>query len=178
MPTILGHPAVAAAVEPIAGARNRVALFAVAALCSILPDADVVAFPLGIPYGHPFGHRGFSHSILFAAIVALVASLAFRARDEGARIGRLFAIFFVVTASHGLLDAMTTGGRGIAFFAPFDNRRFFLPWRPIPVSPIGAGALSMRGLAVVMREVFLLWVPAIGVNAALRWRLRRRSDLG
>jgi hypothetical protein len=39
--------------------------------------------------------------------------------------------FFVVTASHGALDAMTDGGLGIAFFAPFDNTRYFFPFRPI-----------------------------------------------
>jgi hypothetical protein len=31
---------------------------------------------------------------------------------------------------------MTDGGLGAAFFAPFDNKRYFLPWRPIQVSPI------------------------------------------
>jgi len=31
---------------------------------------------------------------------------------------------------------MTKGGLGVAFFSPFDNSRYFLPWRPIRVSPI------------------------------------------
>jgi hypothetical protein len=26
---------------------------------------------------------------------------------------------------------MTNGGLGVAFFSPFDNGRYFLPWRPI-----------------------------------------------
>jgi len=46
----------------------------------------------------------------------------------------LFSYFFVVTASRGALDAMTDGGLGIAFFAPFDNRRYFFPFRSIKVS--------------------------------------------
>jgi len=28
---------------------------------SLLPDIDVIGFPLGVPYGAPFGHRGASH---------------------------------------------------------------------------------------------------------------------
>jgi len=35
----------------------------------------------------------------------------------------LFAYLFLATASHGVLDAMTNGGLGVAFFSPFDNRR-------------------------------------------------------
>jgi hypothetical protein len=31
-------------------------------------------------------------------------------------------VLFVVTASHGILDAMTDGGLGIAFFAPHTFR--------------------------------------------------------
>ncbi len=47
--------------------------------------------------------------------------------------------------SHGVLDAMTTGGEGVAFFAPFDNSRYFLPWREIKVSPIGAAKFLATG---------------------------------
>lgn len=56
MPTIFTHPAVAIALRP----RHLL----VASLLTILPDIDVVAFGLGIPYGSTFGHRGFTHSIL------------------------------------------------------------------------------------------------------------------
>ena len=63
----------------------------------------------------------------------------------------LWLSLFMATASHGVLDAMTDGGSGVAFLAPFDDTRYFLPWRPIPVSPIGvsrffsgAGSASSR----------------------------------
>ena len=36
----------------------------------------------------------------------------------------IFAYLFLATASHGVLDAMTNGGLGIAFFSPINNRRF------------------------------------------------------
>ena len=30
---------------------------------SLLPDADVVGFALGVQYGDPWGHRGATHSL-------------------------------------------------------------------------------------------------------------------
>jgi len=82
------------------------------------------------------------------------------------------AIFFAaITASHGLFDAMTNGGLGVAFFAPFDNTRYFLPWRPIPVSPMSAaGLMTSRGLRVICWEFALFWLFAI---AAALWDRRR-----
>ena len=45
---------------------------------------------------------------------------------------------------------MTDGGRGVALLAPFDATRYFLPWRPIRVSPIGVhGIFGPRGLAIL-----------------------------
>jgi inner membrane protein len=71
---------------------------------------------------------------------------------------------------------MTNGGLGVAFFAPFDAARYFLPWRPIPVSPISAsGFFSERGLAIMRAEVLLIWLPAaILPLVTLGWRRRGR----
>jgi len=88
---------------------------------SVLPDADVVAFTLGIPYPHPFGHRGLTHSLLFAVFVGLLVALGLRLRHRPVLLDALLAT--VVVASHGVLDAMTTGGLGIEFFWPFDTQR-------------------------------------------------------
>ena len=86
----------------------------------------------------------------------------------------MWLVLFAATASHGILDAMTDGGIGIALFAPFDAGRYFLPWRPIPVSPIGVGRfLSARGAAVLRAEVLLVWLPAIALTLAAMWRRRR-----
>jgi len=72
------------------------------------------------------------------------------------------------------LDAMTDGGLGVAFFAPFDNHRYFFPWRPIRVSPIGAGRFfGKRGLAVLRSELLWIWIPA-GILALAAWGFRRR----
>jgi LexA-binding, inner membrane-associated putative hydrolase len=86
-------------------------------------------------------------------------------------------IFFIVIASHGALDAMTSGGLGIAFFAPFPGRRYFFPWRPILVSPIGVQRFfSPRGMAVLASEIVWVWVPSAMVGAAgLALRRRQRT---
>jgi len=151
-------------------------------LCSLLPDLDVIAFRLHIPYGNPFGHRGFSHSLAFAALLGLVvALLAFRDVPRWSRSWwKLAGFFFLVTASHGVLDAMTNGGYGIGFFVPFDNTRYFLPWRPLVVSPIGIrGFLSRWGWDVVMSELIWIWVPVLLVLAGVhlyRRMLRSRNE--
>jgi inner membrane protein len=128
-------------------------------LCTIIPDADVVMFKFGVPYEHLFGHRGFSHSLVFAVILGvLVTALFYRSIKLSSKQGLLFILFFTLcTASHILLDALTNGGLGVAVFAPFDNTRYFLPWRPIQVSPIGVGNFfSEWGWRVIKSE--LVWV--------------------
>ena len=64
----------------------------------------------------------------------------------------------------GLLDAMTDGGRGVALLWPFTTARYFLPFRPIPVAPIGAAIFSAYGAQVTAIEVAMfcpLWLWAI-----------------
>lgn len=134
-----------------------------AAACSVVPDLDVVGFRFGIHYGDFWGHRGFTHSLVFAALLS-GAAVTVLGGKKNLGIGRLplFAYLFLATASHGLLDAMTNGGLGVAFFSPFDNTRYFLPWRPILVSPISLSRFfSRRGYAVLECELLWIWVPAI-----------------
>jgi inner membrane protein len=40
---------------------------------SMLPDADVIGFSLGVRYEDTWGHRGATHSFAFAVIVGLAA---------------------------------------------------------------------------------------------------------
>ena len=117
------------------------------AACAMAPDLDVIGLSFGIPWGHVLGHRGLSHSVVFAAALALVVTaVAFRGRDWDGRRPSVWLFLFLATASHGVLDAMTDGGSGVAFWAPFDDERYFLPWRPIPVSPIGRRFFTERGV--------------------------------
>jgi inner membrane protein len=132
------------------------------ALCSMLPDVDALGFAFGVRYGSIFGHRGITHSIAFALMVGvLVGVFAFRGVQTGLTTGALIIYFTLVTLSHPLLDAMTDGGLGVAFFAPFSAERYFLPWRPIEVSPIGMRFFSERGLEVLESEVIWVWLPAL-----------------
>jgi inner membrane protein len=152
-------------------------VWVIGAICSVVPDIDVIGFHFGIHYGDFFGHRGFTHSLFFAAILAGAATLLCAAHGLPG-MSRLLAwsYFFLAMASHGVLDAMTDGGLGVAFFSPFDNRRYFFPWRPIHVSPIGFERFfSYRGVEVLKTEFLWIWIPAailtvIGLLARSRGR--------
>lgn len=176
MPTIFTHAIVPASIALAAGPERIPHRLAIAGIVlSMLPDADVMAFRLGIPYVSPFGHRGISHSLLAAALTALLVSLAFR----HVRIGwaRAYAFLFVAMASHGLLDAFTTGGEGVALLWPFSDARFFAPWRMIRVSPIGVAPIfSARGITVLVSELTWVWVPALAAAWLVRHRLRLRDE--
>ncbi len=133
-------------------------------LCTILPDADIVMFKFGVPYEHVLGHRGFSHSLVFAVILGvIVTAIFYRSIKLTSKQGLLFILYFTLcTASHILLDALTNGGLGVAVFAPFDNTRYFLPWRPIQVSPIGIESFfSEWGWRVIKSEAVWVGVPAL-----------------
>lgn len=144
--------------------------------CSVIPDLDVIGFRFGIKYGDFWGHRGFTHSLVFAALLAVViVTLGFRHGVPGMRPFSMWSYFFLAAASHGLLDAMTDGGLGVAFFSPFDDRRYFLPWTPIRVSPIAVSRFfTPRGFLVMQSEFLWIWLPAI-LLAVLALVLRRHG---
>ena len=167
MPTFVSHAAVAVAAGVAFAPRDVPNQFwPLAILCSILPDADVFGFYFGIPYHHVLGHRGFFHSPFFGLLLgALVVSVSFSSADIFSGRWFFYLIFFsLLTASHGILDAFTNGGLGIALFSPFDNTRHFFPWTPIEVSPIGVRAFFSRwGLAVLKSELQWVWLPCFVV---------------
>lgn len=146
--------------------------------CACVPDLDVIAFAFGIPYEHPFGHRGISHSLAFAVLLGVGGTLwlSRRLTLTGKARAQLFLLLTLATGSHGVFDAMTNGGLGIAFFAPFDNGRYFLPWRPLVVPPIGILPMfSNWGLAVVVSELLYIGVPSAALVLAARLARLRRS---
>ena len=117
---------------------------------SLLPDVDVVGFRLGVHYADNWGHRGATHSFLFAGLAALAVFVIAKAARLPARRTALIAL--AVVASHPLFDTLTNGGLGCALLWPFSHQRFFAPWRPLPVAPIGRAFLSPRGLRVAAFE--------------------------
>ena len=140
MPSPVTHAVAALALTPAffpLPLPKRVCL--VGALCSALPDMDVVGFSFGVRYGDFWGHRGFTHSLVFAALLALLLAALpiFREPSQLPPAAhprlRIMLYLFVATASHGFLDAMTNGGLGVALLtavapaaaedaAPVDNR--------------------------------------------------------
>jgi inner membrane protein len=119
---------------------------------ALVADLDIIGFRLGVPFAGQLGHRGASHSIVTAILLAVALGLIARRAQVG-------LVAFVVALSHPLLDALTDGGNGVALFWPLSTVRFFLPWRPIPVSPIGVRLLSARGVHVMLVEL-VLFAPA------------------
>ncbi len=179
MPSAITHALVGlAATRLTTGPRAPGWLYGTAAALAALPDADVIGFALGVHYRDPWGHRGATHSLLFAALVSLPLAVALTPKLAGSalRNGRaLWAFLFAVLASHGVLDAFTNGGQGIEFFWPFSTERFFFPWRPIQVSPIGITRfLSERGVTVLVSEALWIWLP-LGVALVVAEVLRRES---
>jgi inner membrane protein len=174
MPTIFSHAVFASALGKASQWNELGARFWVLTiLCSIVPDFDVIAFRFGISYTNMLGHRGVTHSILFAIVTGVLVSLLFFARSAVAW-WKLAIYFTLVTLSHPILDMLTDGGLGVALFAPFSNERFFFPWRPIEVSPIGAGFFSGRGIEVMFSEVVWIWMPS-AIIIAVSWLARRKS---
>ncbi|HKA62789.1 MAG TPA: metal-dependent hydrolase [Methylomirabilota bacterium] len=168
MPTIFTHAAVPLALGGGLG-RGIVSgrLLAAGVVVSALPDLDVVTLHWGIPYSAGLGHRGFSHSLLMAALVALIGACAHRTLRSG--FAGAFAFLFVSMASHGALDAFTDGGLGVAFLWPWSTQRLFAPaaWRVIEVSPIGVTAFLSRGASVLASEACWVGLPALAVGLAL-----------
>ncbi len=202
MPSIITHAAVPLALW-CAADRGRIPpwLLAAGVVAAMLPDADVLAFALHVPYADAFGHRGASHSLLFAGVLAVLAALlAFfgsgrpwsaprssgsrrpwsavscqprlaptKARPTVASTVQAAVFVFVCAASHPLLDAMTSGGLGVALAWPWSEHRFFAPWRPIRVSPFAPQFFSARGVATLLSELRWVWLPLAG--AVVAWKL-------
>lgn len=179
MPTIFTHAVVPLGLGLALGRKTiSPRLIAAGMFVAIAPDFDTVAFKLGIAYADQFGHRGASHSFVFALAIALFGAMV----SPWLRTTRWRAFWWLAfcTASHPLLDALTNGGLGVALLWPWSHERFFAPWRPIAVSPIGAGFFSMRGLAVLWSELKWVCLPALGIGGvmlALRRRATARSTM-
>lgn len=139
----------------------------------MLPDLDTLGFKFGIAYADAFGHRGALHSLLFALCVATSAALLHRRLHAGA-LGA-FAFVGMAAVSHPLLDMLTDGGLGIAIAWPLTMQRYFFPWHPIQVSPIGMRFFSVHSVLLIASELLWVWVP-VGLLSVLLWRWRIVRD--
>lgn len=166
MASIFGHGLVGFTIAKISKLNTSKVLLFLAIASALIPDLDVVTFGK-IPYAHPFGHRGFTHSILFALIWATILAFIFTKTKRKL----FFIVLFLSTISHGILDALTTGGKGIGFLIPFNNTRFFFPWKVIQVSPIGISKFfSNWGIQVILSELKYIGMPCLIVLLFLHFK--------
>jgi len=172
MPTIMSHallPLTAAAVIGKQRLARPVAL--TGAALAMLPDADVIGFRLGVTYGDNWGHRGATHSLLFAGLVTALLLVLWPAARSRLAAGFLY----LSAASHGLLDTLTNGGMGVALFWPFDTTRYFAPWHPILVAPIGARFFTARGITTLLAEARWIWLPCLLIAGSAMIAPNRRQ---
>ena len=133
------------------------------------PDVDAIGYWMGIPARSLLGHRGLTHSLAFA-LTGLLAAWACSRR--GGNRGSLSAYFILVMISHGLLDAFTNGGPGVAFFSPSEPPVFL----PVPshrgLTHRNRRVQCARGVRIRLSEVRWVLLPAAAL-AAMGILLRR-----
>lgn len=177
MSTILSHPAIPLAIGLGLGARIvPPRLLAAGIAGSMVPDLDVY-----FPTDHPLlEHRGITHSFVFAVFCGLLAGV-FAHRLRAAPFVA-FVFVAISTASHGFIDAWTTGGAGILLLWPYSDARYFMPLQFILVPPLGIGPFfSTYGLHVLWSELKWIWLPAVVLGIGVHWTksafvaLRRRN---
>jgi inner membrane protein len=175
MATIYTHAVVGLGMCKLGFSRPLPAVFwLLVGFLPIVPDFDVFS---SARYGAIYGHRGFTHTLFFALMLGLIASAATH-RFLKIDFGSLSLLFFLIVASHGLLDACTNGGEGIPFFWPISDHRFG-PWGPIHVSDIGFELPDPRTSRAIRSELLWVWLPTVllvgAVTAFRRLRGSRRE---
>jgi inner membrane protein len=174
MASFFSHPAIPVALKIASSRPVSRSLFILCIFLTCFPDIDVIAFRFGIPYESQWGHRGFTHSFLFSFLVGVFCQFFYLMLGESRP--RVFIWTTLAVLSHSLMDALTNGGLGVAWLWPFHNERFFFPWRPVEVSPIGAvGFISVRGLVVILSEIVWLWIPTLLVAKGYSFFVRTKK---
>jgi inner membrane protein len=174
MPSVLGHVIASSAIGYglfLEHTHRRGLLLA--ALCAVAPDADVLAFAFGIPYESIWGHRGWTHSLAFAVgLGGMVGWLSCRQQQSRWHMAMWLTL---ATASHPLLDMLTTGGLGCALWWPFSEERLFFGVRVIRVSPLEwREFMSKGGMRVWLSELFWIGLPCIVLVGCSRWMRYRK----
>jgi membrane-bound metal-dependent hydrolase YbcI (DUF457 family) len=121
-------------------------------------------------------HRGFTHSLIFAAIVSLVCFVVAGLTNIRLAIGCAGAIF-----SHGLLDFATTRTMpGVELLWPFSTRRFGLGLVDYyqltgidPVYFLYHGIL--RDLLKMVMIELILFVPIFLLVLSVKWSIKKLS---
>jgi inner membrane protein len=177
MPSFLAHAAPPLALVPAFAAPSIPrGLWVLGVLCAMAPDLDVIGFRFGVAYGALLGHRGLSHSLPFAAALALVLTYVVAWMSPTLSRARVWLYLFLATASHGVLDAFTDGGLGVAFLSPFNLERSFAPFRPIAVSPLRADSFARQALTILRSELVWVGLPSLVLGSALAGLRKLRTE--
>lgn len=142
---------------------NRKSLL-LGAAAGLLPDADVVIRSATDPLLAIQHHRGFTHSLLFIPIGALLATLPFLRTVD--RKSRAYLAALCAYASHPLLDSATTYGTQL--FWPFSNYRVGLDiisiidpgFTLILIAALFAAFASRRNSVIAALSLAILWLAA------------------
>jgi len=161
MPSLLGHAVAGLAITTaFRGDDLPRRTWPLAAFCAMAPDLDWFVSLLPLHRGHVLNHRGVSHSLFVALLLAAVVFLfAFR-REQ--RRGDVWLCLTIAALSHGLLDALTAGGVGVALFMPFSATRWACLWQPGHVAPLPLGRDHTQAfLASLWAEALWIGMPAL-----------------
>jgi inner membrane protein len=170
MTTIYTHAVVGLGLARVFTARRMPwPYWVLTAFLPIIPDFDSFSTAT---YGTALGHRGITHSLPFALWVGcFVASVTFRRLRVS--FWWLAGLFFIIIASHGLLDALTRGGMPIPFFWPLPER--YGNWGPIPVSDLSFELPDPGRSRALQSELIWVWLPmALLVVVVMTGRRLRR----
>lgn len=157
--------AAAGALYQSPNSRRRV--ITLAAICGVVPDLDLIGWPLGVSTFTLWGHRGLTHSIAFAVVLGVTVAALLPAATRRER-WIVAAVLILATATHSVLDAMTTySPTGPAFWAPFSNDRYRFSWMPLT----GAGGLNTD----FGQEALYSCLPAAVLILLIEWWRRRHQ---
>ncbi|SFT51431.1 inner membrane protein [Lishizhenia tianjinensis] len=115
----------AAVGEAVAGKQIGRKAPLIGAIFGTIPDLDVfLKYVIDGVIDQDLAHRGFSHSIVFALLLALISTpLLLKIFNRKITKVRLFSLAFLSTVTHPMLDAFTTWGT--QFFWPLQDRIAF-----------------------------------------------------
>lgn len=138
-----------------------------AALAAALPDADWIAHHfLRVPYSSIYSHRGAAHSLFAALAVGCLAAWL----HKWLKVGALTAgvVIAAAMASHGILDMMTSSGRGVAYLWPLSSARLFADWRPLQSGAVHTAHLIPQALGRLDSELRQIILPMFIIAGAIR----------
>ena len=168
MPSLLGHAVAGLAItSAFHGSKVPRRTWALAVFCAVAPDLDWFVSLLNLHRGHALNHRGAAHSLFAAMVLAAVVFLMGFRRDQ--RRAAVWLCLTVAALSHGLLDACTAGGVGVALFMPFSDTRWACLWQPGWVAPLPVGREHVHTfLDSLWNEAFWIGLPALAVAVGSR----------